>query len=222
MTIAGTDGAALDSGPRDARPATERMCAVTRQVRPIAELIRFVVGPDGAVTPDLKRKLPGRGLWVTAHHDRVAEAARRQVFAKGFRRAVKVSPQLADETDALLKRAALDALGIAAKAGLVVAGFAKVEAAIAEGAVAALIEASDGAPDGLRKLQAALRRAGAAETPVLTILASAELDLALARSNVIHAALLKGAAGKTFLSRSQTLVRYRAAHDATATTTEPA
>ena len=67
----------LDNGPRTDRSATMRMCAVTRQVRPIDELIRFVVSPQGEVVPDLKRKLPGRGLWVSASHRTVAEAARR-------------------------------------------------------------------------------------------------------------------------------------------------
>ena len=57
---------ALDNGPRTDKSATMRMCAVSREVRPIDELIRFVVSPDGAVVPDLKRKLPGRGLWVSA------------------------------------------------------------------------------------------------------------------------------------------------------------
>ena len=67
----------LDNGPRTDRSATMRMCAVTREVRPIGELIRFVVAPTGEVIPDLKRKLPGRGLWVSASRRTVAEAGRR-------------------------------------------------------------------------------------------------------------------------------------------------
>src|SRR4029077_5955153 len=73
----------LDNGPRTDRSTTMRMCAVTREVRPIDELIRFVVSPQGEVIPDLKRKLPGRGLWVSASHRAVAEAVRRNQFSKG-------------------------------------------------------------------------------------------------------------------------------------------
>ncbi|MGA9608709.1 MAG: DUF448 domain-containing protein, partial [Rouxiella badensis] len=67
----------LDDGPRTNRSATTRMCAVSRDVRPIDELIRFVVAPSGEVVADLKRKLPGRGLWISASRNMVAEAVRR-------------------------------------------------------------------------------------------------------------------------------------------------
>src|SRR5207302_3182345 len=73
----------LDNGPRTEKSATVRMCAVSRKVRPIDELIRFVVSPSGEVVPDLKRKLPGRGLWVSASHRAVAEAVRRNHFSRG-------------------------------------------------------------------------------------------------------------------------------------------
>src|SRR5258707_3620209 len=80
----------LDNGPRTDRSATVRMCAVTRQVRPIDELIRFVVSPSGEVIPDLKRKLPGRGLWVSASRQAVAEATRRSQVGKGVKGDVNV------------------------------------------------------------------------------------------------------------------------------------
>jgi uncharacterized protein len=208
----------LDNGPRTDRSATVRMCAVTRQVRPIDELIRFVVSPQGEVVPDLKRKLPGRGLWVSASHQTVAEAARRNQFSKGFKRDVRVTPTLAADTEALLVRGVIEALAMAAKAGQVVSGFSKVEGALALRQVQALIHASDGAADGIRKLDAVARQnAGnndeTREFPLVTALTSEQLDLALGRSNVIHAALLAGPASKTFLSRSHVLVRYRMADD---------
>ncbi len=216
----------LDSGPRTDRSATVRMCAVTRQVRPIDELIRFVVSPQGEVVPDLKRKLPGRGMWISASHQAVAEAARRNQFSKGFKRQLRVTAALAADTEALLVRSVIDALAMAAKAGQVVSGFSKVEGALEQHQgrvqVLALIHASDGAADGIRKLDAqstALARSNAGnndetrEIPVITALTSEQLDLALGRSNVIHAALLAGPASKTFLSRSQILVRYRMADD---------
>jgi predicted RNA-binding protein YlxR (DUF448 family) len=216
----------LDDGPRTDRSATTRMCAVTRGVRPVGELIRFVVAPSGEVVPDLKRKLPGRGLWISASRQVVAEAVRRHQFGRGFRRDVRVAPTLATDTEELLARSAVEALAMAAKAGQVVSGYTKVEAALGQfqgqfpgrTGVAALIHASDGAADGIRKLDALVRQNGgnrgeSAEIPIISAFTSAELDLALGRSNVIHAALLAGPASKTFLSRSQTLVRYRLAAD---------
>jgi len=208
----------LDNGPRTDRSATMRMCAVTRKVRPIGELIRFVISPQGEVVPDLKRKLPGRGLWVSASRQTVAEAVRRNQFAKGFKREIRASATLPADTEALLVRSATEALAMAAKAGQVVSGFAKVEGLLEQGKAEALIHASDGAADGIRKLDAIAgqRSRNIGESPVLaivTVLTSAELDLALGRSNVIHAALLAGPASKTFLSRCQILVRYRMADD---------
>jgi predicted RNA-binding protein YlxR (DUF448 family) len=195
-----------------------RMCAVSREVRPIGELIRFVVSPEGEVVPDLKRKLPGRGLWVSASRRTVAEAVRRNQFSKGFKRDVRAAPTLPADTEALLVRSATEALAMAAKAGQVVSGFSKVEGALQQGQAEALIHASDGAADGIRKLDAIVRQRGgnhgeSQEMPIVSVLTSAELDLALGRSNVIHAALLAGPASKTFLSRCQILVQYRMADD---------
>ena len=212
----------LDNGPRTDRSATVRMCAVMRQVRSIDELIRFVVSPAGEVIPDLTRKLPGRGMWISASRRAVAEAVRRHQFSKGFKREVRVSPSLATDTEALLARSAIEALAMAAKAGQVISGFGKVEEALrsrqTQASIQALIHASDGAADGIRKLDAIVRQnAGvndeSKQFPVLTALTSEQLDLALGRSNVVHAALLAGPASKTFLSRSQSLVQYRMADD---------
>jgi uncharacterized protein len=212
----------LDNGPRTEKFATLRMCAVSREVRPIDELIRFVVAPSGEVIADLKRKLPGRGLWVSATRRAVAEAVRRHQFGRGFKRDVRVATTLAADTEALLVRGAVEALAMAAKAGQALSGFGKVETALQgrqdKTAVQALIHASDGAMDGIRKLDGLARQnrgntAESQEIPIVTALTSAELDLALGRANVIHAALLAGPASRTFLSRSQTLVRYRSADD---------
>jgi uncharacterized protein len=208
----------LDNGPRTDRSATMRMCAVTREVRPVDELIRFVVSPQGEAIPDLKRKLPGRGMWISASHQAVAEAVRRNQFSRGFKRNVRVAPTLVADTERLLVRSAIEALAMAAKAGQVVSGFSKVEDALRLRQAGALVHASDGAADGIRKLDGVLRQNSgindeSREFPVVTALTSEQLDLALGRSNVIHAALLAGPASKTFLSRSHILVRYRMADD---------
>src|ERR1700742_748834 len=129
LAIADTD---LDNGPRTEKSATWRMCAVSREQRPVDELIRFVVSPQGEVVADIKRKLPGRGLWISASRQTVAEAVRRHQFARGFKRDVRAAESLAADTETLLARAAVEALAIAAKAGQVISGFAKVEAALAD------------------------------------------------------------------------------------------
>ena len=211
----------LDDGPRTTKSGTQRMCAVTRKVRPIDELIRFVVSPAGEAMADLKRKLPGRGLWVSVSLQAVSEAARRNLFAKGFKRHVVISPTLAQDTENLMVRGVIEALAMAAKAGQVVCGFTRVESALQACQAQALIHAADGAADGIRKLDAISRQTagnidGPHQFPVINVLTSAQLDLALGRSNVIHAALLAGPAGKTFLSRCQTLVQYQLADDGNA------
>ncbi len=199
----------LDAGPRKG-PGAERLCAVTRAVKPVDELIRFVVGPQGVV-PDLKRKLPGRGLWVTADRATLKDAIARNVFAKGFKREIRVTPELLEQTEQLLVRSALDALAIAGKSGLVAAGFAKAEAAINRDAVVGLIHASDASADGAAKLAGAVRHRDDADRVVpVKAFTTAQLDLALGRSNVVHAALLAGPANDTFLARFARLERFRA------------
>lgn len=202
MTAAAHD-IELDSGPHARGPV--RLCAATRAVRPIEDLIRFVVGPDGEAIPDLKSKLPGRGVWVTATQEALSDAIKRRVFAHGFRRDVRLAPDLLARTERLLERSALDALAIAGKASLVVTGFTKVEKALLDTDIVAVLHGAEAAPDGVRKLDARQRRPIA----VIRFLTSAQLDLALGRSNVVHAALFAGSASDTFLARSRRLERFR-------------
>jgi len=202
----------LDRGATSVAAGAERFCALTRELKPVAEMIRFVVGPSGEAVPDVKRKLPGRGIWVTATRDAVAEAVKRNVFPRGFKRDLKVSRALPAELEQLLAKSALDALAMAGKAGNVVAGFAKVEAALGGDGVRALIHASDGAEDGKRKLNAALQRNNQSqnrEIALIEVFPGADLDLALNRPNVVHAAVLAGPASETFLARVARLTRYR-------------
>jgi len=148
--------AETDTGPHRAA-GTERLCVVTREVKPTDEMIRFVVGPDRAVVPDLKRKLPGRGVWVTATRDCLAKAAKRNAFAHAFGSDARVAADLPDQVAGLLERALLDALAIARKAGEVVTGHAKVEAAAEAGAAVAYVQARDASPEGVRQIMAAIR-----------------------------------------------------------------
>lgn len=196
----------------------ERSCVVSRVVKPADELIRFVVGPDGMLTPDLRRKLPGRGVWTSLSARTVAEALKRKAFERSLKTKVTVPPDLVDMIDALMLRDAQQALAMANKAGLVQTGFSKVEAVAEAGRCKAVIEAIDGAEDGRRKIGQALRRAELAREsdglkprriPVVAIFAAADLELALGRPHVIHAALAPGPAAEGFLSRWRRLVRYR-------------
>jgi uncharacterized protein len=197
----------LDSGPRARERA--RLCAATRTVQPVSKLIRFVVGPDGEAVPDVKNKLPGRGIWITATRDALDEAIKRRAFARGFKREVRLPSHFVDSTEKLLERAVLDALAVAGKAGLVAAGFAKTETALAREKVVALLHAAEASSEGTRKLDAVMRRRSG-ETPiVIGFLASAQLDLALNRPNVVHAALLAGPASETVLARCKRLERFR-------------
>jgi predicted RNA-binding protein YlxR (DUF448 family) len=211
----------LDTGPR--AHELERMCVATRTVKPIADMIRFVIGPDGEAVPDLKSKLPGRGVWVTATHEALGDAIKRKALVRGFKQEVRLPADLVARTEKLLERAVLDALAIASKAGLVATGFTKVETALAEGQVVAVLHAAEAAPDGVRKLEGARRRRPqAAPIVVIGALASAQLDLALGRPNVIHAALLAGPPSDTFLARFRRLERFRAGDQDTAAETAAA
>jgi len=204
------DESAPGAEREDDRAAPERTCVATRAVLPAEELIRFVRAPDGAVVPDLKRALPGRGVWVTANAEAVRLAIKRKAFARGFREPVQVDPELPERVDELIERQALAMLGFANKAGRLTCGFSKVEAALAGEPVVALIEAADASPDGVRKLGQVLTRLGrSAQVRRVRLFRSGQLDLALGRSNVVHAALLAGPVSAAFLARCDALARYR-------------
>jgi hypothetical protein len=131
----------------------------------------------------------------------------RKTFARGFKREVRVASDLVETTERLIERAALDALAMCHKAGRVAIGFANVETALARAPIVAVLNAAEAAADGVRKLTAAVRRR--AEIAVFDAFTSAQLDLALGRSNVVHAALLAGPESATFLARSARLERFR-------------
>jgi predicted RNA-binding protein YlxR (DUF448 family) len=156
-----------------------------------ARLIRFVAGPDGLVTPDLGRDLPGRGLWVEATRAAVEQAVKRQAFSRSAKAKLIVPPDLADQVERRLHQRALHRLGLARKAGALTSGFEKTAAALAAGQVAWLIEASDGSADGRDKLFAILRKQ-AKPAEVCGVFSGDELSLALGLGHAIHSALLAG------------------------------
>jgi uncharacterized protein len=197
----------------------ERTCIVTGTKDVPEAMLRFALDPVGSVVPDLRRKLPGRGAWTRLSFATVNRAAAKQAFSRAFRTKAQAPAGLAETVDSLLERDVLQALSLANKAGLVVAGAFKVDEAIEDGHVAVLIQASDGGADGAAKRAKALRaRLGEAAdgVPRVDCFTSGQLDLALGKANVIHAALKDGAAALAFLARAERLRRYRASEaDAT-------
>ena len=202
---------------------SERTCIVTGTKDVPEAMLRFALSPEGSVVPDIRRKLPGRGVWTRLSFETVNRAAAKQAFSRAFRTKADAPASLADTVDALLERDALASLSIANKAGLVVAGAVKVDAAVEAGGVVALIQASDGAPDGAAKRARAFRAKLGPEAEAVVrvdLFASSQLDLALGRANVIHAALKHGAASSAFLARVDRLRRYRESDTDAATKTE--
>ncbi|MEP9354217.1 RNA-binding protein [Xanthobacter sp. KR7-65] len=213
--LATMDEDETDGGPRSlgsARAPLSRLCLATRRVTPVSQMLRFVVGPDGQIVPDLARRLPGRGAWVSATRADFETALKKKAFGRAFKGKGATAPGLADLIDTLIYKDTLAALSLANKAGKVVTGHTKVEAALAAGDVQVLLHAQDARPDGVRKLNALARQveaAGIRAAAVVDCFPGIELDLALGRSNVVHAALLAHPTAQGFLGRCHRLSRWR-------------
>ena len=186
-------------GRKKERTGPERRCIVTGETRPRAELVRFVVGPEGQIVPDVLEKLPGRGIWVTARRDAIEKAAARGLFARAAKRAVTVPEDLADQVERQIARHLVELVSIARKSGAAVAGFEKVKSWLAAGRAKVLLQASDGSERGKGKLW----------TPeggrYFDILTSAELGLAFGRESVIHGALASGGLGSRVVEEATRL-----------------
>jgi predicted RNA-binding protein YlxR (DUF448 family) len=185
---------------------TERMCIVTREVKDEAALVRFVRGPDGMVVPDLQRKLPGRGVWVSLSRERVAEAVKKNLFSRAFGAETRAFPELADLVGDLLRKSALSTFSLSKKAGLAVAGNSKVEDMVNKNRALIILHAAEAAADGRRKID----NLAAADVKVINIFQVDELDLAFGRSNVIHAAVARGKLADKLLLAVQRIEMYDA------------
>ncbi len=171
-----------------------------------------MLGPDGAIAPDLACRLPGRGVWVSATREAVRAAVRQKIFARSLKQPVTVPDDLPDLIERLMARRLGEAISIANKAGLLVAGFTKVEELIGRGRAVLLIHAADAAGDGVAKLYRkfkALVGSERAAAAIVSELTGLELDLAIGRSNVIHAAASEGGASQRILQQARRLRRYR-------------
>jgi uncharacterized protein len=178
---------------------SSRKCIVSGEEHDKSDLIRFVLGPGNEIVPDLQQKLPGRGVWLAADRRALERALAENRFSKAFKAKCRVDPGLPARLEDLIRREARQYLALANKAGMVVAGYEKTADALAQGRARLLIEAADGAEDGRRKLRA--KRPEGCE--IVAIFASHELDLALGRANVIHAAVAKGGLAEKLLSAAR-------------------
>lgn len=195
-----------------ARHVPERTCILTRATLPQDQLIRFTLSPDGTVVADLRHRLPGRGAWLMPTAAALGEAVKRRAFARAFKREVQVPDDLVGQVDAALVRDLLGALSMANKAGAITTGFTKVAAALRSRQAAVLIHAREAQADGRRKLSQALH--SAEPRPIFSVLtyddlSGDELDMALGRVHVIHAALLAGEGSRGCLVRWRSLRQFR-------------
>ena len=199
--------------PKGKRDAKTRMCVVTREDRPLDELIRIALSPENKLVPDLKSRLPGRGAWVCANRKIVEQAVAKGAFARSFKTAIVDADELPQLISTLLRRDAIARISLAKKAGGLVSGAAKVERQLAGRETTVLLHAHDGAADGKRKLAGSLLSAfgeEAEKVKILTIFTTEELSLALGLENVIHAAIAGKRNGAGLISAVNRLEQYDA------------
>ncbi|MCL6229967.1 RNA-binding protein [Bartonella bilalgolemii] len=190
----------------------ERTCIVTKKSASAATLIRFVIGPNNQIIPDLKANLPGRGLWVSAHHTIIEKAVKHKVFSKNLKTDVEVSENLAHIVDKLLLKTALASLSMARKAGTIVTGSAKVISAIRADQVILVLHAKEAKEDGKRKISQAIHAIQQRinqNIKVTSLFTSDEMSMAFGTNPVIHAALLNTKAAEGFIKAIYKLITYR-------------
>jgi len=174
-----------DSGDEPERGPLRR-CIVTRERLEKAGMIRFVLGPDRIVVPDLAARLPGRGFWLSARRDVVDTACTKGAFARATRGQVTVPPDLLPGLVAALERRIGDHIGLARRAGQAVGGFSKAREWLVAGRAALLVQASDGSVEERARLL------GGRSVPVVTPLSGERLGGTFGREHAVHVALLAG------------------------------
>ncbi len=199
-----------ESGQSGIENVPVRTCIVERARKERPFLLRLVLSPQGSAVPDIKGNLPGRGVWVTAKKEIVAEAVKRRAFQRAFRKPVLVAENLPLQVEELFKQSALERLSICNKAGLVVVGFAKVDEALNRGEIAGLLHASGAAEGGKAKLDRkfAALYSGKDHIPPKNCFTSAEISLAAGSTNVIHAGVKDGGASRAFFEALDRLSGY--------------
>lgn len=174
-------------GRQKEQDETERRCIATGELRDPALMIRFVVGPEGQAVADIRNKLPGRGIWVTADKDALEKAIKTKAFSRSAKEQVSVPDNLFELTDKMLARRLVDLISLARKAGQAVTGFEKVKGLLETERATLLVQASDGSERGKSKLHSP-----PGKDVFIGCLTSQELGLAFGRESVIHGALTAG------------------------------
>lgn len=190
----------------------DRTCIVSRVSGPAETMIRFVADPQGLIVADLKGQLPGRGCWVTAERTFVQRAVDRNLFARALKSKVDVPVNLVSGIDALLVSALTGMMSLARKAGQLVVGATKADAAVRSGQAIAVLHASDAASDGVRKIDQArhaVAAAGGDQIAAFQLLSADEMAVLSAGGQVIHLAVLAGQAGEGVVKRAKMLDRFR-------------
>lgn len=186
------------------RTATRR-CIVSGEVLARDDMVRFALDPDQVVVPDIGAVLPGRGLWLTARRDIVSTACGKNLFARAARSNARAPQDLADQVEALLAHHCLQYLGLARRAGQVVAGFEVVRQWVRRGKAALLVVAEDAAQGGRQKLQGL-----APQLLVVDLFDRFELGRALGRDGVVvNAALAPGRLADSFRRDAARLAGFR-------------
>jgi hypothetical protein len=182
-----------------------RRCIASGERLDPERMIRFVVGPEDRLIPDVAGKLPGRGIWVEADRAKLTQAIDKRLFTRAARRPVKVDTDLPDLVERLVERQCLDLIGLAKRAGAAVAGFDKVETMLRRGPVGVLVEASDGAADGREKL-----RRLAPGAAVVSLFPAAALATAMGRDGImVHIAIARGRLAGRLVAASDRLAGLR-------------
>lgn len=171
---------------KDRSDGPERKCIATGEVQPKNGLIRFVIGPEGQIAPDLAEKLPGRGIWLSADRAALDKAAQKRLFSRAAKQAVTVPEGLTDHVETLLAQRVVNLISLARKGGGAVCGYEKVKSKLTGEEAHVLIQASDGSERGKSKLSTPYRG------DFIGWLSAAELGRAFGRQTVIHAALDAG------------------------------
>ena len=177
----------------------ERTCVLSRRKGPREELIRLALGPDGSVAPDVRARAPGRGAWIGVTRAELDAAVAKGKLKAALQRAFKsnevgIPTDLGERTEQALRQAALDRLGMEARASNLVNGAERVEQAARSGKVHMLIHAADAGDDGRSRLDQAWRVGGGGPRGVIFPEGRTILSMALGRENVVHVALTDPAA----------------------------
>ena len=190
------------------KEVAERRCIATGSTLPKPDLIRFVLGPDDVVTPDISERLPGRGIWVSANRASLEKAISQNLFSKSAKQAVNVPDNLVELTEKLIAKHAIDMISMARKSGQAICGFEKTKSAMMSERWYILMQAEDGSAPQKQKI-----RPSAVDNSYISCLTAQELGLAFGRDNVIHAAVSKGGLSARILLEANRLAGFRGSND---------